>query len=469
MKRLIILLVLIFASAPAFAQSVYYSSNDDHPTQLSTAANVLASSLGGTATPFNASGDAEWATAVGAADIILVGQGALGSLSVGTVDDITTWTNAGGVLITLWSENNLDLLNAVSGASMTWIGCCGSGVGTKQPETFGTSFDSAPDTINLSVSNTVPVLDGTLPGTALAAYTDTNSNIHVMTMGVGSGSIAWLSWDWCCGDGAGDRAAWDAVLLSAATYVQGDVPPVARFNVTKEFTNGYIGEVDVTLTCNGGLPLEQSFTISSDDPAGVTFTVTDLPGTGADCEVTESGGPDGYTNNADACSWTGVTNGLFTCEITNTPEPSEFAVEIDFDMIEDPAIDLGWDLTVVCTPAADAEDATSFPGVTWNDISGSGSYMNTFEFYADPVNDTDCKATLSGLSSAIEEDGPCTIKGIVVGEADDPATDDVSETPTCTITATAFYEGIPTLSQYGLALMALLMLGVGFIGFRRFV
>ena len=39
----------------------------------------------------------------------------------------------------------------------------------------------------------------------------------------------------------------------------------------------------------------------------------------------------------------------------------------------------------------------------------------------------------------------------------------------CAITATVFFEGIPTLSQYGMAIMALLMLGVGFVGFRRFV
>jgi hypothetical protein len=39
----------------------------------------------------------------------------------------------------------------------------------------------------------------------------------------------------------------------------------------------------------------------------------------------------------------------------------------------------------------------------------------------------------------------------------------------CTFYYTVFFEGIPTLSQYGLAIMALLMLGVGFVGFRRFV
>ena len=39
----------------------------------------------------------------------------------------------------------------------------------------------------------------------------------------------------------------------------------------------------------------------------------------------------------------------------------------------------------------------------------------------------------------------------------------------CKFTNTVFFEGIPTLNQYGLAIMALLMLGVGFVGFRRFV
>ena len=44
-----------------------------------------------------------------------------------------------------------------------------------------------------------------------------------------------------------------------------------------------------------------------------------------------------------------------------------------------------------------------------------------------------------------------------------------AEEVSCEFTNTVFFEGIPTLSQYGLAIMALLMLGVGFVGFRRFV
>ena len=38
----------------------------------------------------------------------------------------------------------------------------------------------------------------------------------------------------------------------------------------------------------------------------------------------------------------------------------------------------------------------------------------------------------------------------------------------CLITNTVFFEGVPTLSQFGLAILALLMLGVGLGGFRRY-
>ena len=46
---------------------------------------------------------------------------------------------------------------------------------------------------------------------------------------------------------------------------------------------------------------------------------------------------------------------------------------------------------------------------------------------------------------------------------------DAGNTITCTVTNTfAFFEGIPTLSQFGRGIMALLMLALGVVGFRRF-
>ena len=44
--------------------------------------------------------------------------------------------------------------------------------------------------------------------------------------------------------------------------------------------------------------------------------------------------------------------------------------------------------------------------------------------------------------------------------------DDGSES--CTFTNTAFFEGIPTLNQWGMMIMILLTLGIGMVGFRRF-
>ena len=46
---------------------------------------------------------------------------------------------------------------------------------------------------------------------------------------------------------------------------------------------------------------------------------------------------------------------------------------------------------------------------------------------------------------------------------------DAGDSESCVFTNTVFFEGIPTLSQYGLAIMALLMPGVSMVGFRRFV
>ena len=68
-----------------------------------------------------------------------------------------------------------------------------------------------------------------------------------------------------------------------------------------------------------------------------------------------------------------------------------------------------------------------------------------------------CKATEKITQSGVESIDDCAWRDIPAGDSSD-----------CTFTNTVFFEGIPTLSQYGLALMALLMLGMGMVGFRRF-
>jgi hypothetical protein len=73
---------------------------------------------------------------------------------------------------------------------------------------------------------------------------------------------------------------------------------------------------------------------------------------------------------------------------------------------------------------------------------------------------TECWVRERNVDSAVEVDeSDCYGLSVPIG----------GDQVDCTITNTMFFEGIPTLNQYGMAIMALLMLGVGFIGFRRFV
>jgi hypothetical protein len=44
----------------------------------------------------------------------------------------------------------------------------------------------------------------------------------------------------------------------------------------------------------------------------------------------------------------------------------------------------------------------------------------------------------------------------------------INASDSCLITNTVFLEGIPTLGLYGAAILAVLLLGVGLVGFRRF-
>ncbi len=225
----------------------------------------------------------------------------------------------------------------------------------------------------------------------------------------------------------------------------------ARFNVTKTFTNGDTGDVEVTLNCNGGLPLQQSFTISGGDPAGVTFTVTNLPDTGADCEVTESGGNDGYTADLSACAWTGVTGGSYSCPIENIPESTAVTIETMVDN-DDPTIDDSFVTTISCDSVNPTTD-DNFTQVTVTDSSG----LFEADWYADPDGGTTCQVSTVFADSAIQS-APCEFSF------------DVGDSATgCDVSGTLFFEGIPTLSHYGMAILALLMLGMGFIGIRRIV
>ena len=109
----------------------------------------------------------------------------------------------------------------------------------------------------------------------------------------------------------------------------------AYFVVTKTFSNASPLPVEVSLECNGGLPLQQSNTLSHGQ--SVEFLVTHFTDGLMNCTVSEVV-PAGYdasyndgsisTNN---CSYSAVTDqAQVNCDITNTPNRATFTVSKTF-------------------------------------------------------------------------------------------------------------------------------------------
>jgi hypothetical protein len=249
------------------------------------------------------------------------------------------------------------------------------------------------------------------------------------------------------------------LLPAGALMAQDD-----EFNVktTKTFSDGSDFEIDVTLTCNTGLPLEQTFTIEGGDPEGVTFVVVDFVGGSMSCEVTESGAPFGYTtvmNGGAGCEWDEIELGdSVECEIENVADDATYTVVKDWTVSRaggDVVIQEA-DVTIKCDSEIDGG---------WED--------DGYWFLSDTLGDGD---TLVASVDVTEGSAECSASENILQSGVESSSSDCGPVSlgaggshTCTFTNTVFFEGIPTLSQYGLAIMALLMLGVGYVGFRRFV
>ena len=271
--------------------------------------------------------------------------------------------------------------------------------------------------------------------------------------------------------------------LEFTSATQGEADPIARFAVWKDFDDNNPAEVLVTITCNTGLPLTQSKLIADNDtlpqPDGVpdgyfigdppvNFVVRDFEDGAMNCTITEEvpGGYeveyfDGASFSDESCDYDGVAFGAAnTCQITNTLQQVEVEVtKVWID--ENPQFDstniaeASW----FCSNVADTCD-----GFGCNNSGGLNFFgnpgMDSFYVYPDWDGTTTCRVTEVFLPEGGVETDDSDCQGIVVVPGDGGS---------CTIFNTRLYEGIPTLSHYGLAIMALVMLGIGFVGFRRFV
>jgi len=272
--------------------------------------------------------------------------------------------------------------------------------------------------------------------------------------------------------------------LSFGVGVPTEPTTIARFAVTKDFSDNSPEKVTVNISCNTGLPLEQSFVIfdSQSNPGdalvppqpGVIFVVKSFADGAMDCTVTETA-VDGYTAvytasgdsssvdddpNAPGCHFNQVGFGdMNTCEISNAAQNGTFTVNKVWNIFNDggdEVIEQAW-VDIWC-------DAEITNGGYYDDYSDDwylGGYLGDGESLTAKVSTltgpATCWAYESIKQSGVESSDDCGSRSIPAGGSS-----------SCTFTNTVFFEGIPTLSQYGLALMALLMLSMGYIGFRRF-
>jgi hypothetical protein len=252
------------------------------------------------------------------------------------------------------------------------------------------------------------------------------------------------------------------------------IPNRATFSVIKDFSDDNPTPVEVGITCNTGLPLEQSFVITDEDAnapsfTSVTFVVTEFIDGAMDCTVYETE-TDNYTVSYSAsgesessidggCVFSNISLGDDNaCTITNTANPGTFTAWKEWNIINDGGDEVNEyvGVTIACdseifTPGAYESNDTWYLGGVIGDGGHLTASVDTTEGSAT------CGATESVATSGVESSDNCEQRSI-----------DAGGSSSCTFVNTVFFEGIPTLSQYGLAIMALLMLGLGMVGFRRF-
>lgn len=264
-----------------------------------------------------------------------------------------------------------------------------------------------------------------------------------------------------------------------------NTPNPATFEVSKVFTDGdNPTEVEVTISCFTGLPLIQSQTISTTQ--GVKFIVDSFADGELDCSITEeelpgytpdyaAGGP-GPFDNIDGCNFDDVGVGAEnTCVITNNADPVTLVIEKDWiiDGIGGDQVDQYYRLALYCDAEIVGvpylEDKSGYIGCGGAfKVYEEWDYCIVLEGFGDGIftpqvipewPSSNCWVEETVFESGVEVDNGCGIGSLEIS---------AGQGNSCLITNTVFFEGIPTLSHYGMALLALLMLGLGMVAFRRF-
>lgn len=255
----------------------------------------------------------------------------------------------------------------------------------------------------------------------------------------------------------------------------------AQFKVQKQFLDGNT-ELATTLNirCDGGLPLEQSVTTLPGTSVEVTFTVTEFEDGALNCEIWESTEP-GYNASyecfstgtcaatASACTFSSVNRDQDNlCVVRNVPESVEVEVIPVWEYLNSEMM-FGDQVTVdlLCRNIVNGDGLPSPEGMVWSWVFSNNYSESQQSAIPDsgvatiqprPDGSSECRTESRASSSAVESTSNCDSWQPVVNGG----------TLVCTVTNTAFFEGIPTLNRTGLVLASLLVLLTGLIFVRRF-
>lgn len=242
----------------------------------------------------------------------------------------------------------------------------------------------------------------------------------------------------------------------------------------------YTQSVTAELTCNTGNPLVQDFEIGPTTEDKVVFVVDNFDlEEFISCEITATGingffvadiDTNGTATPEGTCLWTDAAGNLSLeadnyCVFIMAPETFTYEIEKVWDFADDVDVSKAFSGSWTCYNAITGPD-DSTPGTEYGYFNGYGdSTFTVTTLHPNPwaeslAETTRCVASEGAYDSAVESDQGCQTSVYFTVDDNEGG---------CTITNSVFFEGIPTLSQYGLAVMVLLMLGVGFVGFRRFV
>ncbi|MCH7506814.1 MAG: IPTL-CTERM sorting domain-containing protein [Proteobacteria bacterium] len=277
-----------------------------------------------------------------------------------------------------------------------------------------------------------------------------------------------------------------AVLLLPGLAMAGH--STATYDVRLNFNpNTGAPETTANIQCTIGVPIADAIANLGNNDLNKPFDPVTYDAQGIDVCVVTVVAVEGYTPTYTATVSSGaalISGGInspcsfqpgedaqeFSCAVVMNGTVGTFKVTKNWANVDvgGDSVDGSYSMELACDKAIIGTGGTSVVNpVSDTDLQGNDTRTwtqtttSTLTFIVD-VSTTgilpNCWATEDVADSSVESDGNCGSREIGLGGFSE-----------CVITNTVFFEGIPTLNQYGLAIMALLMLGVGFVGFRRFV